>query len=210
MEAQRSKEWHEKRFGKFTPSQFYRLMTEPKLKADKEANNLSQGALTYVLERVAEHITGKSAIDEFASKATEWGVEYEPIAVNLYERVFDVKTTENGYIECNKYIGGSPDRLIGKDGILEVKCPYTITAHLEHILLKSLKDKQQYYWQCLGYLLITGRKWIDFISYSPHYPPKKRLKQIRINAIDVKDDLEFLFVKLTKATQEFNNLINNL
>lgn len=206
---QRSEEWIEQRLGKFTASQFFKLMTEPKLKADKEAGNLSAGARTYVLERVAEQLTGKRAQTEFTSRATEWGNEYEPVAKNVYERVFDCSVVESGYIALSDYVGGSPDGLVGEDGLIEIKCPETITAHLEHTL-NDLRDKPIYYWQCIGYLLITGRKWIDFISYSPHYPAKLQLKRIRLNREEVKGDIVALQSKLLKAVQMFEEIMEKL
>lgn len=206
---QKSNEWIEQRLGKFTASQFFKLMTEPKLKADKEAGNLSAGSRTHVLERVAEALTGRRATAEFTSRATEWGNEHEPIAKNVYERVFGCAVEDSGYIAFSDYVGGSPDGLVGEDGLIEIKCPETITAHLEHTL-NDLRDKPIYYWQCIGYLLITGRKWIDFISYSPHYPAKLQLKRIRLNRVDVLGDIKALEAKLVKAVKMFEEIMEKL
>jgi len=51
---QRSPEWYAARLGVFTSSEIYRLMTKPKLKGEV----LSDGAKTYILEKVAESLTG--------------------------------------------------------------------------------------------------------------------------------------------------------
>jgi hypothetical protein len=55
---QGSAEWHKQRIGKFTSSEIFRLMTEPKLVAEKKAGLLSAVSLTYVLEKVHDEITG--------------------------------------------------------------------------------------------------------------------------------------------------------
>jgi len=208
-DQQQVPEWYLQKLGRFGCSQFYRLMTEPKLKADKEAGNLSQGAMTYVLECVAERLTGQKAKEDFTSKFTEWGNDHEPIAKGIYNSVFEVVIADTGYIEWQHNAGGSPDGLVCEDGLVEIKCPYTITSHLEH-KLNDLADKPEYYWQCLGYLLITGREWIDFISYSPHYPAKLQLIKKRLNASEVHDDLKRLETKIIKANQVFTEILNNL
>lgn len=208
-EQQRTEQWHDNRLGKFSASQFYRLMTEPKLKADKEAGNLSQGAMTYLLECVAERITGKRAKEEFNSRFTEHGVMLEPIAKQIYNEVFGVKITDSDYIPRDEYSGGSPDGLVGDNGAVEIKCPYTITSHLEHIL-NDVKDKPEYFWQCIGYLLITGREWIDFVSYQPDYPGKHQLVVKRLKSADFEAELKALDNKIQKAIIQFNNLIEKL
>jgi hypothetical protein len=208
-DMQRIPEWYAKRISRFSCSQFYRLMTSPRNKADKEAGNLSDGAMTYVLETVSERITGKQAKEDFTSRFTDWGNLHEPIAKAIYSEVFCVKVVDSDYIEYEFNSGGSPDGLVGEDGILEIKCPFTITSHLEHKLY-DVSEKPEYYYQCLGYLLITGRKWVDFLSYHPDYPGKLQLVVKRINAADVQDDLEQLKSKLKRANEEFELLVNTL
>jgi len=195
-------DWYLAKLGRFGCSQFYRLMTEPKLKADKEAGNLSQGAMTYIYECVAERLTGKKAKEDFTSKFTEWGNDNEPIAKGIYNAVFSVLIEDIGYVKWEYNAGGSPDGLIGADGIIEIKCPFTITSHLEHKLL-PLSDKPEYYWQCLGYLIITGRKWIDFVSYSPHYPGRLQIIHKRLTYADCEADINRLKAKLIKANEIF-------
>lgn len=208
-DQQQVPEWYLQKLGRFGCSQFYRLMTEPKLKADKEAGNLSQGAMTYVYECVAERLTGQKAKEDFTSRFTEWGNDHEPIAKGIYNAVFKTEIQDTGYIEWQYNAGGSPDGLIDVDGLVEFKCPYTITSHLEHKVL-SLTDKPEYYWQCLGYLLITGRSWIDFVSYSPHYPGKLQLVKKRIERKDVESDLKRLEAKIIKANDVFNEILSKL
>lgn len=215
-ENQRTDDWHSHRLGRFSASEFYRLVTEPRSKADKEAGNLSQGATTYALEKVSEYFTERPAKEEFDSKYTEWGVENEPLARSIYEQVFDKKVEVTGYIPYGELpCGGSPDGLVGDDGIVEFKCPFTITSHMTHLLLNSwveLKDdKPEYYWQCLGYMLITGRNWCDFMSYHPLYPARLQVKRIRITREQVAMDINRLLSKIKKACEVreyFINLIN--
>jgi hypothetical protein len=186
-------------------------MTEPKAKADKEAGKLSDGAITYVMECIAEKLTGKPAKEDFTSKYTDWGVMHEPIAIGIYEEVFQTKVTQSGYVPHGDNFGGSPDGLIDDDGGIEIKCPYTITAHLVHSLTTDLKDDyKECYWQIIGYMIITGREWFDFISYHPEYPGKYQFKRIRLERANVLQDIELAQDKINKATQYLNLILNSI
>lgn len=71
-------------------------------------------------------------------------------------------TTDDGRIGC------SPDGLIGEDGGIEIKCPQP-TTHLRY--LDEGKVPDQYLAQVHGSMLVTGRKWWKFLSYSRQFPP---------------------------------------
>jgi hypothetical protein len=210
-ENQRNDEWFKSRMGRFSCSQLHRLMTEPKSKADKEAGKLSEGANTYIMECIAEKITGLPAKEDFTSKYTEWGIENEPIAIGIYDELQKVKVNQQGYIPYGENFGGSPDGLIEATGGVEIKCPYTITNHLNHILSADLKkDCKEYYWQMIGYLLITGREWWDFVSYHPHYPGKYQFHRKRIIAADLQEDIQLAEAKLNQATKQLNLILNSI
>ena len=74
-------------------------------------------------------------------------------------------------------IGASPDGLVNKDGLLEIKCPNSAT-HLETLI--SGKVPRQYIAQVQGQLLITERNWADFVSYDPRMPENAKIKIIRV------------------------------
>lgn len=210
-ENQRTDEWFKSRMGRFSCSQLHRLMTEPKSKSDKESGKLSDGAITYVMECIAEKLTGKSAKDDFTSKYTDWGVLHEPIAIGIYEEVFGCKVTQSGYIPYGENFGGSPDGLIDDAGGVEIKCPYTITAHLVHSLTTDLKaDYKECYWQIIGYMIITGREWFDFVSYHPEYPGKYQFKRIRLERSEVLADIEQAEYKINQSTEYLNLILNSI
>ncbi len=210
-ENQRTPEWIQSRMGRFSCSQLHRLMTEPKAKADKEAGKLSDGAITYVMECIAEKLTGKPAKDDFSSKYTDWGVMHEPIAIGIYEEVFQTKVTQSGYIPYGDNFGGSPDGLVDDDGGIEIKCPYTITAHLVHSLTTDLKDDyKECYWQIIGYMIITGREWFDFVSYHPEYPGKYQFKRIRLERANLFADIEQAEKKIQQSTEYLNSILNSI
>nr|CAI5858524.1 unnamed protein product [Callosobruchus analis] len=59
-------------------------------------------------------------------KAIQWGKQHEAKGVKVLERE-NLKVQQMGiWLHTCGYLGGSPDELVGDDGIVEVKCPFKI------------------------------------------------------------------------------------
>ena len=58
------------------------------------------------------------------------------------------------------WLGGSPDGLVGDEGIIEVKCPFV--KKVPHTVIPPV-----YYCQVNGLLEILDRQWCDYISWTP-------------------------------------------
>jgi len=144
-------EWFASRLGKITASEF--------------ANVLCKGAGrgTYMLRLAAERLTGITQ-STFSNSAMEWGTEHEGDAREYYETVGLCEVQQVGFVIFDEWIGGSPDGLVGEDGLLEIKCPNSST-HITNILKDKMPPK--YVPQVQGLLWITGREWCDFVSYDP-------------------------------------------
>lgn len=198
---QGSAEWHKQRIGKFTSSEIHRLLTEPKSSEDKKAGKLSEGALTYVLEKVHEEITGEADAG-FDNIATVWGVQNEPLAREWYSKINNVEVLEDGFNEANKHYGGSSDGKVGTIGGIEIKCPYKGAIHLDHCLIESQeymkKHFKEYYWQCVSNCFINGCEWWDFVSFDPRLDCDAGFFQIRI--VPTPEDIDLLCKKLEVAT----------
>ncbi len=158
---QGSFEWLQARSGIPTASEFDKIITP----TGKESTQ----AEAYAERLLAEYILGHP-VETFGGNAwTDRGKELEPDAVKFYELNKDVDTKAIGFCTNDeKTMGASPDRLVGEDGLLEIKCPAPQT-HV-HYLLTEKVDKG-YYPQIQGQLLVTGRKWVDWLSYHPEMPP---------------------------------------
>jgi hypothetical protein len=63
--------------------------------------------------------------------------------------------------------GASPDSVIGEDGLVEIK---TKLPALQLELLISGGLPAEHKAQVQGQLLVTGRQWVDFVSYWPKLP----------------------------------------
>lgn len=153
-------EWFAARIGLPSASNFKKIITS--------TGKASTSASTYMLDLLSELVTGAKT----EGATNEWmqrGIELEYDAVGLYEMLYDVDTEESGFILHNsRRFGCSPDRLIGKDGGLEIKCPKPST-HMKYLL--GGKCPTEYYPQVMGCMLVTDAKWWDFMSYHPEIKP---------------------------------------
>ena len=123
-------------------------------------NDTSRG-LTALL--VAERITGWTD-PTFQSYDMMRGVECEPIARDYYSGHHQ-QAVEVGFMlreEDGWTLGYSPDGLVGDDGLIEVKSPRAKT-HLRTILADQVPP--EYMPQLQAGLLVSGRAWIDFVSF---------------------------------------------
>ena len=95
-------------------------------------------------------------------EACQWGIKNETNAVKDYMvRTGNVVKTMGfkGHPDYD-WLGGSPDGLVGDEGIIEVKCPFV--RKVPHARIPPV-----YYCQVNGLLEILDRQWCDFISWTP-------------------------------------------
>lgn len=153
---QRSDEWYAARRGILTASVIGQLVT-PTLKV---ANNDTSRAI--VAQLVAERITGETE-GTYTNDDMMRGILDEPLAVDKYAEHYAPVTTTGFMVrrEDDWTLGYSPDGLVGDDGLVEVKCPRAKTQ-LKTILYGVPGEHMA---QMQAGLLVTGRKWVDFISY---------------------------------------------
>lgn len=156
---QNSPEWFASRAGIVTASEFDSVMAKGK------AGEPSKTRRTYMLKLIGEQLTG-ATVDGFSNKHTERGHEMEPDARRLYAFQTDLNPEQVGFMRRGQ-IGCSPDSLIGADGLLEIK---TKLPHLQLEVLLSGQMPPEHKPQVQGQLLVTGRAWVDFVSYWPGLP----------------------------------------
>lgn len=172
-------EWHQLRLGRFTGSEIHRLIFKK--------GELTKGNLTYITEKVAETDTGKTASD-FEGYWMERGKELEPKARTLYELSKGCMVENVGFITYGSHAGMSSDGLVDDDGSIEIKCPNLVT-HYKYLQIKTVKDvPDDYYWQMQMCLMVTGRKWCDFVSYHPDAGVRMLIFRVDRN----EDDIELL------------------
>lgn len=151
-------EWLQTRCGLLTASEMKNVIT-PKLKV---ANN--DKTRSHLYEILAQRITNYIEPMYIGDDMLRGHVD-EILARDLYrERIAPV--TEVGFITNDKWgfkIGYSPDGLVGDDGLIEIKSRRQ-KFQIQTIIDGTMPD--DYLMQCQTALLVTERKWIDYISYS--------------------------------------------
>lgn len=160
---QRSDQWFDLRRGMVTASTISVLLT-PSLKVAD--NDKSRGAVAAL---VAERITGVSE-PSFVNDDMMRGILEEPLARDKYAETRKVTVTEVGFMVRDfdgRQLGYSPDGLVGDDGLIEVKCPRA-KGHLLTVLADEVPAA--YMAQCQTALLVSGRKWLDYISWHAGLP----------------------------------------
>lgn len=155
--------WWALRRGVPSASEFHNIITAAK-------GEPSKSQLPYICRLIADKLSlSYGEVEEHVSAAMAKGSETEPEARRWYSFQHDVDVREvcMCFSECGRF-SCSPDGLIGEDGVLELKCPLPHT-HVAWLLDNKLPDdhKQQVH----GQLVVTGRKYVDFMSYAPGIPP---------------------------------------
>ena len=152
-------EWLQARCGIVTASTMRNLVTSAGKVAD---NDTSRG---FIRQLATERIIG---VPEYThpTRPMQRGNLLEPHARELYAEHY-APVEEVGFIrlDTDEYsLGYSPDGVIGHDGLLEIKSPGP-KEHLRTILADAVPSV--YVWQVQVGLYVTGRSWLDFISYCP-------------------------------------------
>lgn len=152
---QRSQEWFEARANRVTGSVIGAIL------------GLSPFATTTdIMRRMVREYHGQPS--EFKGNvATEYGTNNEPNALA------DYVMTRGDVVECGFYVhpnfewlGASPDGLVGADGLIEIKCPYSMRHSAEEF--KHISEQEHYYAQMQYEMFCTGRMWCDFYQWSPY------------------------------------------
>jgi len=183
---QGSQEWHELRLGKITASRMADVLSKGRGTAP------SKTAEAYMMELIAEKLTGETK-PFFENDAMRWGTETEPQARAMYELKSGYDVKEVAFIERDDFIGVSPDGLVTAVGMIEIKCPTTITQIKRALTTDYSKD---YYTQIQCQLWVAEREWCDFVSFDPRLDVEAGYLLQRVS----RDD-DFIKVMETKSNE---------
>lgn len=124
----------------------------------------SKACIAYAMDTARER-AGGSAPAKFQNAAMRTGTEQEPLARLAYERRTGNLVEEVGFFTtADGLFGLSPDGLIDDDGVLEIK---TMVSSDTLFTAVADGDISAYMDQCLGYLWLLGRKWVDLVLWTP-------------------------------------------
>ena len=203
---QQTDQWFKDRIGCLTASQAYDVLAR-----SKTTGKPLKGYFDLIDKLVAERLTGE-AIGVGTTPAMQWGIDHEEEARNAYEVATGNLVDLVGFVPHSevKWLGASPDGLVGDDGLIEIKNPNT-TTHVRRI--KEGVVPEEYKAQMLVQVLCTGRKWVDYVDYDPRL--KDEYKHLRLWIIryePTQDELDDALSKckefLEKVQETLEKLIN--
>jgi hypothetical protein len=199
---QRSESWKAARLGRVTSSVAHCVMAKGRSKGQESAQRRNL-RVRLVLER----ITGQSVERDYVSDAMQEGIDREAEALAMYEAVTGLLVERTGFIQHDALeIGASLDGHVGDfEGVIEAKNPIRAT-HLSYLQTSRIPD--DYYWQMVHAVVVTGAKWADFLSYHPSFPESLRVKLIRVPRDEMPIDayLTELGMFLKECEQEERNI----
>ena len=121
----------------------------------------------YACVLIAERIL-QQKIEFYNSPAMERGLIVEAEAADWYEFDQDVTVQRAGFITDDRHrMGCSPDRLVGEDGLLEIKAPLPHTQ-VEYWISGEVGERFRP--QLQGQLYISQRSWVDILCWHDVLP----------------------------------------
>lgn len=196
---QGTEEWHKCRMGIPTASNFNKLITS--------TGRQSESLKNYAIYLASEMLVYKND-EDFKSSVMEHGIETENDAIQAYQEYSLNPVKRIGFMREKNY-GYSPDGLIGKDGLIEVKCPLQ-KNHAKYLAENKLPT--QYVQQVQGGLFVSGRMWCDFVSFHPYFKADKKLfvKRVFRNEEFIKE-LDFCIKKVIDIRDSYlKKIITNI
>lgn len=215
-----STEWDAARLGKFTSSNFHRVMQ------DKE---FSEGAMTYIYQKVGEELTGKTTAEDevIEDENTQWGKDNEPDAIKEFGKLKNLEfiVTQKIIFDPETRFSSTPDAIwvhgksVLKDdeynvSTLEVKCP---RKYHKFIPLYACKTPEQlksfnksYYWQVLHQMETCDSAIGYFACFHPLFPETSRFNVIEFKKIELWDDFKKIKERKKLVLEKFEEIRNGL
>lgn len=196
---QRTEEWRALRLGKVTASRMADLTAQTK-------SGWSTSRANYAAELVLERLTG-TPTEHYVSPAMQYGTDKEAEALSAYCFATGSSVDAVGFIvhPTIDQSGCSPDGLVGDDGMVQIKCPIPAT-HLDTLLTQNIDGRylKQIQWE----MACAERKWCDYVSYRPDFPPQMQIfiKRVTVNDVMVSEMTGHVLDFLTEVAGTVANL----
>jgi putative phage-type endonuclease len=195
--TQRSDEWRQARFGKFSASEISKLLG---------IRGLGETGKSYAIDKAIEQLYGEME-ETFTSYDMQRGIDLEPLAFAKFKEIKELEFIE--LKECSSFTFGdnaiaTPDGLVGEDAILEIKCPRS-TTFFELVATNEVDKK--YYAQMQMQMLATDRNKAYFFNYLVH-EGKEYWHEILVERDEVM--IELIKNRILEATEIKNEFINKL
>ena len=192
----------------FTSSEVIRLLTEPTKAQIKAGELLSEGAVSYIFEKLAGQFGASKPI--FYNSEMQHGKDTEPAAASRLCEDFKYDTfakdviygNVGGYvIYSDGKLGGTPDMILPKT-IAEIKCPNSDT-HLRYKTYDAKKFKEKlpkYYSQIQSNMYLAEVENAIFMSFDDRFKDHNR----QAHYIIIDRDEPFINQTLEKVSIAFD------
>jgi len=157
------------RYGNFSSSQIYKLMT---LSTDKKS--FGKPALGYIKQKQRELKLGRGTQKDSKSRPTSWGKFVELFVFNLLPMDYTHQSDRYYFHEELSNWVGAPDMLT-KDKVCDIKCPYSLDSFCDMADLIIANDLEgfkklhpDYYWQLVSNAILTAKNKAELIIYCPY------------------------------------------
>ena len=210
MEAQphyqRSPEWFKSRHGKFTSSEIHKLMG---------VKGLGETGKSYCFKKAIELVFGEDSSERIETWDMKRGIELEPLAFNKFKELKELDFIEvqgTTFFAFSEDTGSSPDGLVGKDAILEIKCPrsekfFRLVAEGESAIDKEYLFQMQHQIMCsnserahfFNYIIWNGSEYWHEIIVPRDNEMIEKIKERIAEAVAIRDQ----YVKELKANIQF-------
>jgi YqaJ-like viral recombinase domain len=157
--AQYSEAYDHLKLGIPTSSSFHKIVTPQ----GKPSRQWREYACVLIAERILQR-----KIEFYNLPAMERGLIVEAGAADWYEFDQDVATQTVGFITDDDHtMGCSPDRLVGDEGLLEIKAPLPQTQ-IKYWLSGEINERFRP--QLQGQLYVSQRSWVDLLCWHDVLP----------------------------------------
>jgi hypothetical protein len=119
----------------------------------KKDDPLSETTKSYLKDVYIKEVFGREKTDMVANKFTQKGIMCETDGLEMIERVSGSKFFKNLKTFENDFIKGTPDVVAHK--IIDTKLSWDLFTFAN---MDSDKARKAYYYQMLGYMMLTGRQ----------------------------------------------------
>lgn len=117
---------------------------------------------------------------DVSAPALTHGIKYEAQAIRKLSETLGITVDKCGLFVHKdfQFLASTPDGLIGNDGVVEIKCPFSAKSNLinpetvSYLYLcdqtgnYKLNNNHDYYYQVQGQLLCSGRNYALFVVYT--------------------------------------------
>lgn len=211
-----TKEWHQARLAKLTASEFYRFLGE---------KPFTEGAYSYLYEKIGEEACGIPAKDEISTASTLWGQDYEE--ANLKEfmkrKGIEYLVTQRLVSEPDSRFGCTPDGLIvireSEDKTayqvetVECKTPPTYPAFIKLVLCNTPQDVKKvssaYFYQVLFQMSICDALKGHLSVFHPNFK-FGGFKSIEFRKVELLAEFKLLEERKRLAVEKFDELRQKL